>query len=122
MRSFGLKGLQEQLRKHIRLNEFFAATIDQSDNFELILPPFLNYSCFRYHPPAVSDEAQLNALNEQLLETINRQGVIFLTHTKLQGKYVLRILFGQTYVEQEHVEKALRVIQDCATSVKPSAR
>jgi aromatic-L-amino-acid decarboxylase len=85
MRSFGLKGIQQKLREHIQLNTFFAEKIEASGNFELVLPPFLNFSCFRYKPPHIQDEEPLNQLNEQLVQKINASGHLYLTHTKIKG-------------------------------------
>ena len=109
IRGFGLDGIRKRLREHIALNEFFAGQIDKHPDFELVLQPFLNFSCFRYHP-AGADPAQLNDLNEQLKDKLNKTGQLFLSHTKIDDKYVLRFVIGQTYVEQEHVEKALEMI------------
>jgi aromatic-L-amino-acid decarboxylase len=52
----------------------------------------------------------LNDLNEQLKDKLNKTGKLFLSHTKIGDKYVLRFVIGQTYVEKEHIEKALEVI------------
>jgi aromatic-L-amino-acid decarboxylase len=114
MRSFGLKGIQQRLREHIQLNEFFAEKIKASGNFELVLPPFLNFSCFRYKPPHIQDETQLNQLNEVLVQRINESGHLYLTHTKIKGKYVIRMVIGQTYVEQKHIDHALETIKKIA--------
>ena len=113
MRSFGLNGLQERLRKHIRLNAKFAEWIRDSDDFELLLPPFLNLTCFRCWPEG-APESRLNPLNQDLLERLNASGVLFLTHTKIDGKYVLRMVIGQTYIEGRHVETAWAALQEAA--------
>lgn len=110
LRSYGLAGLQAKLREHIRLNELFAQWVDEAEDFELLLPPFLNFTCFRYHP-VTADEEQLNALNEQLLQRINQSGELFLTHTKIGKRYVLRMVIGQTYVEAADVERAWASLQ-----------
>ncbi len=117
MRSFGLNGLQERLRYHVRLNAKFAKWVEDSDEFELLLPPFLNLTCFRYRPKGASESA-LNTLNQGLLERVNSSGALFLTHTKIEGRYVLRMVIGQTYVEERHVEAAWAKLQAAA---KPKA-
>lgn len=110
MRSFGLKGIQQRLREHIQLNEYFAQSIEKTDSFELILPPFLNFSCFRYHPPHIQEEEKLNQLNEDLVHKINESGHLYLTHTKINGKYVIRMIIGQTYVQKKHIDHAFNTI------------
>ena len=57
-------------------------------------------------------EAYSNEMNEKLLHELNGSGAVFLTHTKLNGAYALRLVVGQTYVERSHVEKAWQLIKD----------
>src|SRR5690606_25697419 len=100
--SFGLEGIRAKLRHHIELNDFFAGAISAAPDFELLTGPVLNFCTFRFSPMSISDEEQLNRLNERLLEAINRSGALFLSHTRIGGKYALRMVIGQTYVEQRH--------------------
>lgn len=117
MRSFGMDGIRKKLRHHIQLNDSFAKKVEKSSDFELLLPPFLNYTCFRYHPSRLQDEEKLNRLNEKLVDRINSRGRVFLTHTKIRSRYVIRMVIGQVYVEQEHVEKAWEEIVKVAKSL-----
>ena len=56
-------------------------------------------------------------MNEKLLEKINQRGKLFLSHTKIGGVYSLRMVIGQTYVEQNHIEIALKEILEVAETV-----
>lgn len=114
LRSFGIRGIQGKLKEHIRLSRYFSDAIEQMPGFEVAMDPFLNFSCFRYHPEGVEDTAHLNRINETLLETINNSGQLFLTHTKIRGVFSLRMIIGQTYVEKQHVDRALQIIQQAA--------
>lgn len=118
IRSFGMEGLRQKLLHHIALNKQFAKAIEAS-GFELLTPPFLNFTGFRWKPQGETDEARLNEQNEQLLEAINKSGELFLSHTKVDGKYTLRMVIGQTYVEERHVQKAIQVILETAKSLLP---
>ncbi len=111
LRSYGLDGIRHRLREHIALNEYFAGQIAEHPDLELVLEPFLNFTCFRYRPEGVSPE-KLNQLNEQLKESLNKTGKLFLSHTKVHGKYVLRFVIGQTYVEKRHIDNALNVLKE----------
>lgn len=110
LRSYGLTGIQSVLRKHIQLNSQFAEWVKAHPDLELMLPPFLNVTCFRAHPQGASAE-NLNDLNEHLLADLNASGEAFLTHTKIGDDYVIRMVLGQTYVEQENVERTQQLIQ-----------
>ncbi len=118
LRSFGTEALQEKLRNHIRMARDLAELIGQEEEFELMAPVTLNLVCFRYKPKGVEDEKQLNDINEKLLKKINDSGQIFLTHTKLNGRYVLRMVIGQTNVEQRHVDKAWELVQSSKFKVQ----
>ena len=43
---------------------------------------------------------------------------MFLTHTKLSGKYTLRLVIGQTTVRQEHVDAAWERIVSTARGLR----
>ena len=114
IRSYGTEGLREKIREHIRLAADFEQWIRADENFELLAVRNLNVVFFRYHPKDQQDEDQLNQLNAALTEKLKADGRIFLTHTKVHGKYTLRMVIAQTYVESKHVEKAWKVIRELA--------
>lgn len=109
LRSFGTEGIREKIRFHIELAKEFEAKIKESNDFEILAPAYFNTVCFRFSPEGMSEE-ELNRINEELLEKINADGKIYLTHTKLSGKYAIRMMIGQTNVERRHVERALEII------------
>jgi aromatic-L-amino-acid decarboxylase len=116
IRGYGLEGIREKLREHIRLNQYFCEALVSSDEWVMPVKPFLNFSCFRLQPAGINDPESLNRLNEDFLEEINRRGDLFLTHTKVQGLYTLRMVIGQTYVNQAQVKLALMRIREAARS------
>lgn len=117
IRSFGLSGIQDRLRYHIGLNEYFSKKIREIREFELATEPFLNFTCFRLKPDGLDNQDKLNILNEKLLEEINRGGKLFLTHTRIDGIYSLRMIIGQTYVEHINVESAVEEIREVARRI-----
>jgi aromatic-L-amino-acid decarboxylase len=117
LRSMGIEGIQEKLRYHIHLNRSFSESISNSPGFVLAMEPFLNFTCFRLQPEGLESTELLNKLNERFLEEINASGRIFLTHTKINDLYTIRMVIGQTYVEEKHVELALSEIQLAAEKV-----
>ncbi len=104
MRSYGLKGIQQKLRKHIELNKYLSDKIKKHPKLELVQEPFLNFTCLRYIGDNNQTLDMLNQNNEHIIEVINKSGKAFLSHTVVNGKYVIRVVIGQTYVEQEDVE------------------
>lgn len=110
IRSYGVEGLQDVLRGHCAMAQRLADAIRTESGFELLAPVPLNVLCFRYAPPAVRDPEALDALNMRLHAALNAGGTMFLTHTKLAGRYTLRLVIGQTGVRQEHVDAAWKRI------------
>jgi aromatic-L-amino-acid/L-tryptophan decarboxylase len=114
---YGLHGLQRKLRDHIQIANTLKNWIEQQENFELLAPLVLNVLCFRYKPTGVNSNEKLNALNEQLLHEVNQTGKIYITHTKLSGKYTLRMVIAQTDTELQHVKNAWDMIQRTALNI-----
>jgi len=113
IRQFGVEGLQQKIRKHIKMTEQLVKKIDQSIDFDRLAPVPVNTICFRYHPQDVKEE-ELNSLNKQLLHQLQDSGFVYLTHTKLNGQFAIRIVIGQTNVEERHVQEVWDFIQEKA--------
>lgn len=118
IRSYGVKGLQKMVREHIRLAQMFSAWIEDHKDFELMSPVNLSLVCFRLNDGR-SEEA-LSVINSRLLESINQTGKVFLTHTSLKGKYVLRLAIGQRTTEERHVRETWDLIKAEAVKILKS--
>ncbi|MEP2023782.1 MAG: pyridoxal-dependent decarboxylase [Reichenbachiella sp.] len=116
IRDFGVEGIQTRLREHINYADWFANQVNDSDHFEIVIEPKLNVVCFRMINSTKSEQ-QLEQLNASLVASINNSGKAYLTHTKIKGKYALRMVIGQTYVQKHHVEKAWTLIQSKANAL-----
>ena len=112
LRYFGVEGLQSRLREHIRLGQLFAKWIDEDQLFERLAPAPFSTICFRAKPEEWSDENKINELNETLMNAINATGKVFLTHTKLNGKFTIRMVISGLRTEENNVELAWKVIRE----------
>jgi aromatic-L-amino-acid/L-tryptophan decarboxylase len=117
IRSFGIDGLQKTLRGHMAYAEDFEARVVSHPDFELILPRSLNVVVFRFKPADENSLEKLNQLNEQLIKTLNGSGKVFLSHTKVKGVYCIRMVLGNTRLEQRHVDEVWAWITDAAKSL-----
>ena len=72
--------------------------------------------CFRYAPAGTS-EADREAANSAILERVNASGSAYLSHTKLDGRYVLRLAIGNLRTERRHVKHAWRLLREAAAEV-----
>ncbi len=116
IRTYGRRGLQAMVRRHISMAQTVARWIEDDPEFELLAPAPLNVLCFRYHPAGFDDPRRLDALNEYLLESINASGQAYLTHTRLSGAYAVRLVIAQTNVTEEDVRRTWRVVREAATA------
>lgn len=114
IRSFGISGLQEKIRYHVSLAQKLHKIIENDTSFEIMAPVPLNTVCFRYRPQQIKNREEINRLNEILLTQINKTGKLYLTHTKLNGNYVIRMVTAQTNVQEDHVLKAWKKIKETA--------
>jgi aromatic-L-amino-acid decarboxylase len=111
IRSYGIEGLREKIRQHIEWAQWLKMQVEQAPDFELMAPVPLNLVCFRYHPTGVDDEAELESINSTLLQKLNDSGKIFLTQTKLNGTYILRLVGGTNHLTFEDVQEAWALVQ-----------
>lgn len=110
IRYFGVEGLASRIKNHIKLAKELAGWIDDEDHFERMAPVPFSTVCFRYNPGGKIEE-ELDALNERLIENINTSGKIFLSHTKLNNKFVIRLTIGSIRHERRHIVEAWELIK-----------
>ncbi len=109
MRYFGQEGLINRLREHCRLARLFANWVDDSENFEMLAPVPFALVCFRACPKNIDD---LNELNETIMNEINRSGAAYLSHTKLNGVFAIRLSVGSIHVEERHLRKVWDLLNE----------
>ena len=104
IRHYGVEGLQHHIRYHVQLAQQFRGWVESDARFEIVVPAPLNLICFRYRG---SDEQ-----NQRLMDNLNASGDLYLTHTRLANRFVLRFCVGQTNTEARHVQRAWQRIQE----------
>jgi aromatic-L-amino-acid decarboxylase len=102
LRCYGRDGLRERIREHVRLAALFEEWVREEPGWELCAPRHFSLVCFRREGS--------DAENEALLERVNASGEVFLSHTKLDGRYVLRLAIGNLRTTEDDVRAAWRVL------------
>ena len=113
IRYFGVEGIQKILREHLRLAKLVEQWINDLSEFELLAPVNMSTICMRSVPKKMRTENDLNEFNENLLAKINESGEFFLTHTKLEGKFTIRIVISGLRTTEKHVKEVWAHIVKC---------
>jgi aromatic-L-amino-acid/L-tryptophan decarboxylase len=103
LRCYGRRGLQEQIREHLRLAELFESWVREEPGWEVAAPRHFSLACFRRE--GADDD------NERLLERVNASGDIFISHTRLEDRYVLRFAVGNFRTTEDDVRFAWDVLR-----------
>jgi len=106
MRHYGREGIAALIRSHIGYAQRVAALIREHPDFEVAAPTPFSLICFRYRG---SDDD-----NRTLLEAVNSSGKAFLSHTVLNGKFVLRLAIGNMATQWEDVEDTWNLVRQAA--------
>jgi aromatic-L-amino-acid decarboxylase len=111
LRYYGAEGLREHLRRHIALAQEFAAWVEAEPGWEIAAPHPFSVACFRYAPSDL-DESAMETLNAKILERVNATGQIFLGHTKIRGRYALRLAIGNLGTTRDDVALAWQLLRE----------
>jgi aromatic-L-amino-acid/L-tryptophan decarboxylase len=112
LRWFGLGGLRRRIERHIQLAQEFAAWVRADPDFELLAPVPFSTVCLRFRPHGPDrTEETLDALNAQLIDVVNRTGDVFLSHTRLRGRFAIRVAVGNLRTEERHVRRAWELLR-----------
>jgi aromatic-L-amino-acid decarboxylase len=103
LRCFGREGLQAMIREHIRLAQLFESWVRAEPGWEVCAPTPFSVVCFRHE----GDDED----NEALMRRVNESGEIFLSHTKLDRRIVLRLAIGNARTSEADVRLAWDVLR-----------
>jgi aromatic-L-amino-acid decarboxylase len=108
LRCYGREGLQARIREAVRLAELFEGWVREEPGWEVCAPRHFSLVCLRREG---SDEE-----NEAIVERVNRSGELFLSHTRLNGRYVLRLAVGNERTTEVDVRRAWDALRAAAAA------
>lgn len=117
LRYFGASGIRARLEAHVALARAFGGWVDAAPGWERLAPVPFSVVCFRHHPDGIDDEAALERHNAAIMDAVNASGEAFLSHTKLDGRFVLRLAIGNIRTEEHHVRRAWELLTGAANAV-----
>jgi aromatic-L-amino-acid decarboxylase len=118
LRYFGHEGLAARIREHCRLARLFADLVSAAEDWELLAPVPFSTVCFRARPLLLEGEtdearaARLDQLNETIMNNINASGKAYLSHTRLQDAFTIRLAIGNIRTAEEHVRHAWQLLNE----------
>lgn len=123
LRYFGLSGLRRRLEYQIALAQRFASWVDTDPDWERLAPVPFSTVCFRYRPAALAGReaepdvrAHLDEVNARIMDSVNRSGEVFLSHTRLRDRFTIRLAVGNLRTEDRHVERAWALLRESAAA------
>ncbi|KAI0132304.1 pyridoxal phosphate-dependent transferase [Xylariales sp. AK1849] len=119
IRTYGIKGLQAHIRKHVGLGEKFAELLKtRRDLFDIVTAPSFALTVFKVKGggDAATLEEQ-NAVTQRLYEAVNAGGKMFLSSTVVGGVFAIRHCPATTFVEEVHVKKHFEILVEAAEKV-----
>ncbi|KQK09952.1 hypothetical protein BRADI_2g51160v3 [Brachypodium distachyon] len=119
LRCYGIDGLREHIRSHVRMAEAFENMVRADERFEVVTDRQFALVCFRLRSPEkYGGEKTANELNRGLLEEVNAVSLgPYMSSASVGGMYMLRCAVGSTLTEEHHVSDAWKVVQDRAASI-----
>ena len=124
IRWFGAEGLAARIREHLRLARRFADRVEADPDWELLAPVPMATVCFRHRPRELagreddpSVRADLDRRNEAILESVNHGGQVYLSHTRLNDRFTLRVSVGNPRTLEADLDLCGDLLRDAAARV-----
>lgn len=117
IRYFGHDGLAARIREHCRLAQVLAGWIGATSDWELMAPVPFGLVCFRFAPARRENESdedystRVDSANETIMNRVNASGTAYLSHTKLNGKFTLRLAIGNIRTEERHIAQVWEALR-----------
>ena len=142
LRSYGVKGLQAFIRKHIALSEYFAAQLKtRQDLFKVTTDAAFGLVTFQVKPKPLSPSGgaadrpdprheawtsdftpsgegmwteDCNAVTKRVYEKINSQGEFYISSSVVCGIYIIRIVSANTAAEEKYLQMVFERLVEAA--------
>ncbi len=109
IKAYGAHRLRNEILSDINKATHLADLVESEKELELMAPVSLSIVCFRYNPWDMGD-ADLNSLNDQIVQAIEEDSRVFLTGTKIDGKTALRVCFINPRTKKDDIQLLKRVV------------
>lgn len=117
LRSLGAEGLRSVIRGHVALARQLARRVDEHPGFERMVPVPFATVCLRVRLEGASAEEE-DRFNERLMAEVNADGSVFLSHTRLGDRYVIRVVFGHYRASERQLDQVWKLLTETAQRLR----
>jgi glutamate/tyrosine decarboxylase-like PLP-dependent enzyme len=110
LKLFGLKPFRASLAEKIWLARYFHQELGKMAGFEIGPYPDLSIVTFRYRPA----RGDINEFNKRLMEAVHQDGRVFITSTRIDGEFTLRLAVLNFRTHRSTVDYLLRLLEQKA--------
>ncbi|HJP94403.1 MAG TPA: pyridoxal-dependent decarboxylase [Pyrinomonadaceae bacterium] len=111
---YGSRRIAGAISDDISLAAYLGEVVDKAENFELLAPVELSICCFRYVPRRGMSDAELNQLNERVMERVQKGGRAYLSNATVNGRFALRACITNFRTTKADIDETVRAIRDAA--------
>ena len=109
---YGSRRIARAISEDMALAAYLAEIVSNADDFELLAPVELSICCFRYVPERGMSDAELDRLNERVMELVQKGGRAYLSNATVNGKFALRACITNFRTTKADIEETVAVIRE----------
>jgi len=111
---YGTRRIAQAISDDISLAEYLGEVVSNADDFELLAPVELSICCFRYIPSHAASDAELDRLNERIMEFVQKGGRAYLSNATVKGHFALRACITNFRTTKSDIDHTVEAIRDAA--------
>ena len=119
---YGSRRIAEAISDDISLAAYLGELVDTADDFELLAPVELSICCFRCVPRRGMSDAELDRLNERIMELVQKGGRAYLSNATVNGRFALRACITNFRTTKNDIEETITAVRDAAESLAADSR
>jgi aromatic-L-amino-acid decarboxylase len=133
LRYYGVRRIAQSISEDNALAAYLGEQVEAATDFELLASPELSICCFRYVPPswqaglrrrgegAAASDTELDQLNTNIMNVVQRGGRAYLSSATIHGKFALRACITNFRTTRADIDQTLQIIREAASEVFGSA-
>ncbi len=114
-KAYGANKLSANIQHDIDKVEYLRSLLEKRSDFEVLAPAPLSILCFRLNPAQTNMSPQeLDDLNTRLLHSLEQDGRVFITGTRINEATALRVCIVNHRTQMRHIDRLLSIVVDAA--------